>query len=170
MIGACLVSLAAVHAGAEDLATRSHVRSESPVLRRLIADAMSGSPTFRVFVEEIDQSDVIVYVSVRVLSRRLDGRIGFVGARPGQRLLAIELAYDCPFDAQMPRLAHELQHALEIARAPWVVDAATLGEYYRRIGFQVSGDVGPAAYETADARAVSDRVRRELANSADSNR
>ena len=35
--------------------------------------------------------------------------------------------------------AHELYHALEVARATWTVDRSSFATLYRRIGYQSSG-------------------------------
>lgn len=45
-------------------------------------------------------------------------------------------------------LGHELQHAAEIAAAPWVHDAGTLARLYRRIGLRL----GSNAFDTAAAQ------------------
>ena len=64
----------------------------------------------------------------------------------------------------MSLLAHELQHAVEIADAPEVVDEASLKELYRRLG----ADSGPGAFngsvwfETQGAIDTGRRVYSEL--------
>jgi hypothetical protein len=55
-------------------------------------------------------------------------------------------------------IAHELQHALEIAEAPGVTDSRTLVELYRRIGYSVSFD---NAFETENAKMVEKVVLHE---------
>ena len=55
-------------------------------------------------------------------------------------------------------LGHELSHALEIAREPWVRDRATFRALYERIGFPVS----ETSFETHQARAVERQVRADL--------
>jgi hypothetical protein len=150
-------------AAAQDVARPSHVRAESIDVRQLIAETAQRSTTFRSLVEEIDRSSVIVYVRVRLLaSQALDGRTGLLGARFGTRYLAIELACPRSRDTQMATLAHELQHALEIADASWVVDAPTLARHYRRIGIALGDTPGGATFETDAAQAIGARVRHEL--------
>jgi hypothetical protein len=56
------------------------------------------------------------------------------------------------------QIAHEVQHALEIADAPDVVDRRSPAVLYRRIG-HVSG---VNSFETIDAQAMQRRVCREL--------
>ena len=161
-IGVCLWLMSATLA-AQGHEWGVHVRAESPDVRALIADTATHSPTFRSLVQTIDASDVIVYVRVRMFATQaLDGRIGFLATRVGVRFLAIELA--CPRSPwiQMATLAHELQHAAEIASAPWVVGAVTLAQYYGTIGERVNGDGNGVAFETDAARAIGARVRHEL--------
>jgi len=160
-IGVCLFLLAGRLTAAEPLQT--HVRSESADLRRVITDAADRSPTFRALVEAISETDVIVYVRSRVLPwQMLEGRTGFLGAGPDHRFLVVELACPRTGDTQIATLAHELQHVVEIARAPWVVSAHTLSEYYEGIGIEVSGGTGARMFETQAATDVGNRVRREV--------
>ena len=56
-------------------------------------------------------------------------------------------------------IGHELQHALEVAARPDVVDVTSMIELYRRIGFPLKGRPG---YETSAARAAGDAVLDEL--------
>jgi hypothetical protein len=151
-------------AAAQEVASiRSRVRGESADVRTIIAEAEARSATVRALVEEIDRSDVVVYVRVRQFpTQQFDGRTGFVGARPQARFLIIEIACPRTRDMQMATLAHELQHAVEIARAPWVVGAATLAQYYARIGDQVGGDATTVMFETAAAHEVGLRAWHEL--------
>jgi hypothetical protein len=164
-VGVCLLMLSG-SAAAQDAMRPSHVRAESADVRALIAEVSDRSATFRTLVDEIEQSNVIVYVRLRFFgSQMLDGRIGFLGSQPDVRFLAIELA--CPRwrELQMATLAHELQHALEIARASWVVGPATLARYYEEIGEHIGGDGRAVAFESDAARRMGARVRRELIDS-----
>ena len=56
--------------------------------------------------------------------------------------------------------AAELQHALEVARAPWVSDLRSLRMLYRRIGRP--GDGSDARYDTDAARAVGAQIFDEI--------
>jgi len=148
-------------------AAAPHVRAESVALQALVADARERSATFRQIVDRLDRSDVIVYVRTqRFPLERLEGRIGFVsgakGPIRGARVLLVELACARPLATQTATLAHELHHATEIADAPAVRDAATLGAYYRRIGEEAVALGEGIAFETRAARETSARVRHEL--------
>jgi hypothetical protein len=58
-------------------------------------------------------------------------------------------------------LAHELQHAAELADAPWVTNPRTLAAYYRQIGDDAEGY--GHNFETDMAKSITDRVWGELA-------
>jgi hypothetical protein len=55
-------------------------------------------------------------------------------------------------------LGHELQHALEIAQAPWVRTAEDVHKLFRQIGRQS----GRNQYETDEAKAVERAIHKEL--------
>jgi hypothetical protein len=63
-------------------------------------------------------------------------------------------------------LGHELQHAVEVANAPWVVDEASLAEEYRRIGFPSHADHG-MSFESRAAIDAGQRVLRDLTHGTD---
>ena len=168
--GVCLLLLAGGAAAAEDpLREQTHVRSESADIRRMIAEAATRSATFRGLVDAIDETDVIVYVRIRQLpSQTLEGRTGFLGVTPKRRFLAIELACPRTVDAQIATLAHELQHVVEIAHAPWVLSPRTLREYYEAIGMEVTAGPPGRMFETRAAAAIGEQVRREMNSSSTS--
>lgn len=118
------------------------------------------SPTFRALVEELERSDVVVYVyTTPNLSQYVSGGLSFVGVSATMRFLKIALDLDLTPDQTVYILAHELQHALEVARASHVKSQRDFDAFYRHI------DVGGAlanTFETAEARLMGQRVRREL--------
>jgi hypothetical protein len=160
---ACASLLFAACAAAQEPAARpAHVRSESADLLALIQATADQSPTVRALIDRLDRSDVVVYVRARPLpSASIDGRTGLLSAAAGSRYLVIELACPRSVLVQSVTLAHELHHAVEIADAPEVVSAVTLERFYAEIG-EKKGDPGHWTFETAAARAVGERVRREL--------
>jgi hypothetical protein len=64
---------------------------------------------------------------------------------------------------QLALIAHELQHAVEVAAAPHVVDVATLAQEYERIGHATRHRVEMRSFETLAAIAAARRVLAELA-------
>jgi hypothetical protein len=65
---------------------------------------------------------------------------------------------DAPPILQIPKLAHELQHALEFAASPEVRDAAGFRRLFTRIGWSA----GPHRFETVAARLAEQRALTEL--------
>jgi len=160
LLGVCLLLVNGVVEAREP--EQAHVRAESVEMRQLIADAAERSATVRALIDALDGSDVVVYVRPRLFrSVTLDARTGFL-AGGSRRLLVIELPCPQTRDTQIALLAHELQHAVEIAQAAWVVDTATLARYYGEIGIRLGMLEGGTTFETEAACRVGARVRSEL--------
>lgn len=144
----------------------------SPVARQLIRDGLQGSPAFRGLVRDIATSDLIVLVdTVRREPANRGGRaslvdppmghasLRYLGSSPLARFLLVwvdESWRTRPL--QVALLAHELQHVVEIARAPSVRSPEDLAAHYRRIGHEVVHH----RFETRAAMDVEWMVEREL--------
>jgi hypothetical protein len=140
-----------------------HIRPEDRDGRRFVEEAVGASPTVRDLVEQLQQSDVYVYLRFRAFSEiGLDGRLRFLSAAAGSRFVVIELACIRPRFDQIATFGHELHHALEIAAAPAVVSVATLAAYYQRIGTETIGAAGTRTFETRSARVTANIVRKEV--------
>ena len=140
-----------------------HVRSEVPEGGALVEELVRRSPTAREIVAELDRSTVVVYVRYRLFKEStLVGRIGLLSAVGDRRYLIVELAWGLLRVQALQALAHELYHATEIARAPEVVDTATLFRHYSRIGDGVVATGGRQSFETWAAVETTSRVHREL--------
>jgi hypothetical protein len=170
MAGVCLLALCTPTQGQtmtdRNHAGPTHVRGTTAPLQALIADTAGKSAAFRAMLDRLDASTVIVYVRVAPLATlTLEGRTAFLKVdtpTPNARLLVVELSCSRPILAQTATLAHELRHAIEIADAPWVVDAGTLEQYYAQIGFRLDPSGRPVRFETVAAREAGAQVRREL--------
>jgi hypothetical protein len=77
-------------------------------------------------------------------------------------VVIVELAILRSWTDQLVTLAHELQHAAEIAGAPEVVGAPTLYRYFGRIGVRTGRELESDTFETEQARRTSAQVRQEL--------
>ncbi len=143
----------------------SHVRTIEPRLAGLLRDAVLQSPLFRDLVAQLTESDVIVYVrSDHHLGSGLEGNLRFVGSGGGRRYVVVSLAWGRSETRTIATLAHELQHALEIAGRPGIVDSATLARAFTEFG-QLSGHGRSGiAFETAEAVDVGERVWSELSH------
>jgi hypothetical protein len=114
------------------------VRPLGAVALMLLEDGAAQSPTVARMLEALRQSDLIVYVATGFLP--IPGRLDLACARPGVRFLRITINVPDAEPNLIASLAHELQHAVEIAGAPEVTDTATLGRYYREHGQRVCAD------------------------------
>jgi hypothetical protein len=138
--------------------TPSPVRSESKWGTALIAEGCSRSGILSKIVGSLKGSNVIVYVqpSARV-PRGTDGYLAFTGESGGYRYLRVTLQPRLPRMELLATLAHELQHAREVAEALEVVDQASFEMLFSRIG-----NVNRHGYDTAAARSVGRSVWVEL--------
>jgi hypothetical protein len=171
-----VVAIAAITArpaaGQELFEYERRVRTADVFLQKLLRDGVVTSPTLRKLVARLQASDVVVYLSRdRNLQTPLEGKTTFTTAAGSVRYVAIGVAWGRIPTLTIATIAHELQHAVEIADAPWVIDEESLAREYRRIGFRST--VGPRAplgraFESAEAMAVGQRVWREfVSRSAD---
>jgi hypothetical protein len=138
----------------------SHVRPLGDTARRLLEQAIAHSSSVAAMVQELDHSDVVVYVETRTLPRPIHGYVQIAGSTPRVRYLRLVVAVpDCD-GALLTVLGHELRHALEIAAMPDVRDASTLAAKYRQLGVPMVSD---GYYETPAALEAGRQVAREIA-------
>ena len=143
------------------------VRTNERHIRGLLDEGLAHSPSLRALVNRLAAGDVVVYLRCARLSSRLDGQLTFVSAAGGFRYVLVHLAIDRPWHRQIATLGHELQHAVEIAEQPDIVDQATLARAYTRIGFARAPQHHAArSFDTVAAIAAGEQVRRELAQAS----
>ena len=158
-----LVTVAAVP-GAGEI---PRLRTSDRHIRALLAEGLAHSPSLRALVNRLAAGDVVVYLKCAQLSSRLDGQLTFVSAAGGFRYVLVHLAMDRPWYRQIATLGHELQHAVEIAEQPDIIDQAALARAYTRIGFaRVPRQHAVRSFDTLAAIAAGEQVRRELAQSS----
>lgn len=157
-----LAAAAPAQAGQQHQFERT-IRASDPGLRELIRDVRAISPTFRRLIARLERSDVIVYVMRQHdIPVALDGQLTFMTQAGGTRYLKIGLAWDRPYRRLVPALAHEIQHAVEVADADDVVDDASLARAYtRRGGHGLLTVAGTMSFETQEAIDAGARVWRE---------
>ena len=128
----------------------------------LILEGLERSSTLRAIVDRLEQLDVIVYVEMQpALRKKLAGKMTWLTGTASHRYVRISLCPELSQDTLIATLGHELQHALEVAEAPAIVDAASLQAYYEQHGVSSPGQVN--GWDSLAARAIGDEVRRELA-------
>lgn len=142
------------------------IRTADVRLRSLITEGSATSPTFRALVDRLQQSDVVVYVQCdpQWSSRQGGGRLTFVSSAGGFRYVVVRMGWLPSRAQQIAMLAHELQHAAEIAGTPAIVDAASLAREYRRMaGAREVSRPGPSiAFDTDAANAAGETVLLEI--------
>lgn len=134
----CLVLLLvfAAPAGAGGLRDLdAHVRTTDGFLRALVRDATRTSPSFRTLIARLVRSDVVVYVTrERIDMAYVDASTSFLSAAGGVRYLAIRISPALSPRQLVAMVAHELQHAVEVADAPWVIDDESMAREYTKLG------------------------------------
>jgi hypothetical protein len=160
------VALFGFHAGMGGDADGAHVRSTDAAMLEVLREGSRRSETFESLVDALDQTSTIVYVERGVCgfghyAACLPHTVTVVGS-----IRYLRVVVD-PSRAQnmnmIALIAHELQHTLEIARAPTVRTADDITALFRRIGRSPSCPRGlPDCYETSAALAIGDAVLNEL--------
>jgi hypothetical protein len=145
------------HSGHADAPT-PRVRPVTPFVRTLIDDTARRSLTVRDLLARLACTDTIVYVEMTAATDVPVARTKLVASAPGVRFLRIGINVRLPFVDLAPMLAHELQHAVEIAEHDEVTDDAGM----RRLYLQIGRARGADRYETDAAREVEWIVRGEL--------
>jgi hypothetical protein len=138
----------------------SRVRPLGAVARMLLEDGAAQSPIVARLLDTIQRSDLLIYVATGLLP--VPGRLDFACARQGVRYLRITVNVPDAEPNLIAALAHELQHAAEIAGALEVTDAASLASFYRQHGQRICGD----EYCTKVAQQVTTTVLCEVAAGA----
>lgn len=134
-----------------------------PTLTTVVDRAVERSPTFRLIVERIEQSDVIVHLTCsNFASLLLAGRTALVSKGPDVRYLRVQVLCSQGQPALVTIVAHELQHVVEIASTPDVVDDRSFVRLFSTIGFSTCISTGQEQFETDAALATGDRVREEF--------
>jgi len=136
----------------------ARVRPLSSIMRTVLNDAVERSATIVRLIDELQAYDVIVFVDMAMEPLSRLGATSIMNAGPSGRMLRIIVNARMSPARRIEILGHELQHALEIARAAEVTDSLSFRNYYLRTGYQV----GDSSFETDEARAVELQVRADL--------
>jgi hypothetical protein len=146
------------------LAQSTHVRAMTPMARAAVTHGIAQSPSFRALVERLERSDVVVYVrDERGLTPKFAARLTFVAAAGGTRYVMVGLSRRLTPSQQVATLGHELQHAVEIAERPSIVDTPSLaGEYASLAIAKPQADAAIKFFETARALAAAQQILGEM--------
>jgi hypothetical protein len=147
--------------GGQALSTH-HVRSNEAKISALIATGLATSATFQHLVETLDRSDVIVYVDTKLTHPTLGAYlVHTIVVTGGVRYLHIAIDAHGAERHVVPLLAHELQHAVEVASDPTVHDSEGMDKLFERLAIQFGcGETSCA--ETQAAKDIEATVSAEL--------
>ncbi len=131
----------------------------------LLERGVSGSPTFHALVTKLSAAPVVIYVNCDWSPPlRVSARLTFISSAGGWRYMKVRIDCQITQRRQLAMLAHELQHALEVANTPDVVDAASMEGLYRDIGFETYQTDRGLLFETEAALQMQRRVDQELSD------
>jgi hypothetical protein len=142
-----------------------NIRIKETPVQLALTSCYDGSPTCRNLIDTIESSTTIVIVRLgycKTVTATLASCLHFMADTPGFRYLRITLDPALHGDVLTKMLAHELQHAVEILRAPEVTDHVSLRALYERIGYRSDTYGSNYVWETADARRTTEVVQDEL--------
>jgi hypothetical protein len=137
------------------------VRPEDAGIRELIAGGMERSATFRDLSARLDTSDLIVYVRFSRCSGGVPACLVWASSVRNVRRLLIKVdRFGRSAKELTALLAHELQHANEVASDSGITDLASF-----RKSFATRGWKHGTGFETGEAITISKRVAAELTRS-----
>ena len=132
-------------------------RPVDPTALETLDLALERSAVVRTLIETLERSNLVVHIqSSNDLPIGIGGTTRFVVSRGGYRYLRITIRAQLPKEMRVAILAHELQHANEIAGSP-ADNVVALRQLFLQCGMR-DGNY----YETRAAQRIEDLVRAEL--------
>lgn len=167
-----LAACAALAAAPDASDPASHVRSTHARLRGALDHGRRHSRTLAGLIATLDASDVVVHLHDGSCDSQTPSCLRLTSSGHGRRILRVDFELTSGrrnaaldhYDRLVAQIAHELQHAVEIATDASVVDGQSLSTCFRRIGTARPTARG-IAYETEAARRVGWQVAEELRGS-----
>ena len=134
------------------------LRPEGAAVRALIDRGMEGSATFRDLKTGLDNANVIVYVRFSPCPAGVPACLVWVSSDTDVRRLLIKIdRFGGSPDQLTALLAHELQHASEVASDSDITDLASFQKSFLSRGWKHA-----AGFETEEAGQIARRVAAEL--------
>jgi hypothetical protein len=154
----------ASHAGTDDATgVFPRVRSTERFMIALIREGYDRSAAFRELVDTLQQSNVIVFVQpASCAGGRIRSCLVSVNGSRRERHIRIHVDTHTSHDSLIATIAHELQHAVEIAEHPEVVDSAAALTLYRQIALGRCHEGLSEECETSRALAAEKKVLEDL--------
>jgi len=158
---AAIVAAGEVPVSAQDASPA--LRPESAAVRALMTKGIERSGTFRDLTSRLSGADVIIYVRFSRCPGNVPGCLQWASAAPGLRRVVIKLdQFGRTPNELTALLAHELQHALEVADATEINDLASFQKAFAERGWK-----GAHGFETALAGEITKRVAAELGSTSE---
>ncbi len=143
--------------------TAPRVRVLDARLKSLFDHGLTQSPTLRAVVDKVEASSILVFVDGDMrMPERLGAQLKFVTSVNDVRYVRVDINVTLAPRRQIALLAHELQHALEIADRAEIQDIEAMESFYEDIGFQSFEDGRHRGFETEAALEVQEAVERDL--------
>jgi hypothetical protein len=156
-----MVLILAASLSTQTAAPTSHVRTADARIAALIDVGLARSATFRQLVDTLNASDVIVYVDTKQTRPMLRGYLAHTMSSAGSvRYLRVSIRTRGADQWLVAVLAHELQHAVEVAEHREVRDADALGRLFDRLSSRFL--CSQACVETRAAMSIQATVEDEL--------
>ena len=161
----CLPS--AAPAAQDDQLRLTRLKPADAEMRRLVLDGYSRSAVFAELVDELQLSNAIVVVQFGSCANgRIRSCVSNVDGDLRQRHIRIKVNTRTTDDRLIARIAHELQHAIEIVREPSAFNAKQTLALYRRLATGKCREGLSDACETDAALRAEARVNHELSRVA----
>ena len=159
MVGVMLMTIVTTGGRIVNAQTESpRVRPEGAAIRALIDRGMERSATFRDLNTGLDNANVIVYVRFSRCSTGVPACLLWASPDTNARRLLIKIdRFGHSTDELTALLAHELQHANEVASDAEITDFASFQNSFASRGWKHA-----AGFETEEAGTISKRVAAEL--------
>jgi hypothetical protein len=140
----------------------THIRVDNDRISEVLRYAMKRSPSFGDLIATLELLDRVVYIEEGHCRHRELRACLQLMPTVGTRNLLVRIDPRQPIRSVVAQLAHELYHAVEIAREPDVVDTASLRNLYERTGERSCFTDSDDCWETRAALAFEALVTREL--------
>ena len=150
-------------AHAQAIYPHTRIRPRERSIAGLIQKGIAESPLLQQLIDRINASDVIVYlVTNRDLPSHVDGQLTFMGEGGGYRYVVVSLAPARSEHRAIAVIGHELQHAVEVAEHPEIVDVPTFARSFQQFGFSGARTWRSRTFDTQAAIDAGDRIWLEV--------
>ena len=139
---------------------QTNVRSNDSRSAALLREALERSGTVKGLVSRLNDTKVLVFLDGLNEPGVRSGSTWLISAPGRERMLRVKINTDLRKDDGIALLAHELQHATEVAADPAVRDQESMFRLFKRIGTRTSAQ--DHHFETLAAQSIERLVRQEL--------